>query len=135
MRRPLLRPAKGRIAILILGIAFTACAPVTRPNPFEFHLGRNRPALLEVRNQNWSDMVVYLSRGSARQRLGSVTSQNEATFQLNPSIIATAASLQFVAAPIGSDRVYTSLPIIVGPGDRIVWRLRERLEQSELFKR
>src|SRR3989442_1738537 len=58
----------------------------TTPAPLQL------PATLHVYNANWSDVRIYLTRGGLVMRLGSVTSQNSAVFEIPPDVLNEAAS-------------------------------------------
>src|SRR5437879_9011172 len=53
----------------------------TTPAPLQL------PATLHVYNANWSDVRIYLTRGGLVMRLGSVTSQNSAVFEIPPDVL------------------------------------------------
>src|SRR5207249_11248026 len=59
------------------------------------------PANLHVINANWSDVRIYLVRGGLLLRLGSVTSQNSADFEIPADVLNEAASVTLVASPLG----------------------------------
>jgi len=92
-------------------------------------------ALLQVSNQNWSDMNVYLVRGAMKQRLGTVSSNTTSRFKLPRHIFASPDPVQLLADPIGSARTYTSPPLLVNPGQTVEWRLENNVALSSFLVR
>jgi len=92
-------------------------------------------AMLQVSNQNWSDMNVYLVRGGSKQRLGTVGSNMTGRFKLPRHIFTSTEPLQLLADPIGSARTYTSPPLLVSPGQTVEWRLENNVALSSYFIR
>ncbi len=84
-----------------------------------------------VTNNNWMDMDVYVLRGSARMRLGSVTSMTGAVFEVPRGLnVGSEGNLRLLADPVGSSQTYISDPILVQPGSRVVWSLENTLPLS-----
>ena len=97
--------------------ALGACAPAAE----QARLGspESKTTLL-VSNNNWSDMVIYLVRGSVRSRLGSVSSMGTARFAITDAMSGGGyGEIRVLADPIGSDRTWTSPVINVVPGSQV----------------
>jgi hypothetical protein len=75
--------------------------------------GPDSQAMLQVRNQSFSDMVVYAVNGSQRVRLGLATQ----SFALPSYLVRTGGRLRFLADPIGGSRTPLSEEMSVQPGD------------------
>ena len=90
---------------------------------------------LEVNNRHWRDVVVYVTRGGARTRLGMVTSNSTRTFGISRDFVAGGYTVTLRAEVVGSDEFLRPGPVTVSPGDRILWRLRPVLNQSDLSVR
>ena len=105
-----------------------ACAPLSEQA--EFNTPETRTTLV-VQNQNWSEMVIYLVRGTTRARLGSVLGMNSAKFQI-PDVLSGGpyGELRVMADPIGSNRVYTSEVIHIVPGTQVELNLANNLAMS-----
>lgn len=107
-----------RAAVVVAAVtAFsTACArssPDTEPIPD----GESRPdAMLRVENRGFSDMTIYLLRGSQRIRLGVVNGNTTSSFTIRSQYL-TSGPLSFLADPIGSSRTPVSDELVVNPGD------------------
>ncbi len=84
-----------------------------------------------VENLHWADITIHLLRGEARVRLGTVTSMNTETFVVPPVIVGGAVEIRLMADPVGGD-AYVSEPVLVQPGDEVVFQVASRLQQSSL---
>lgn len=91
---------------------------------------------VRVENGNWLDVRVYaVSESGAYDRLGTVTSFTERTFELPRWITAPTSQIQLVAVPIGSTRSYAAPPVLVSVGDVIEWKLTNNLALSSIWVR
>jgi hypothetical protein len=81
-------------------------------------------------NQNWSDMAVYLVRGSEQKRLGSVTALGKEEFAIPNAYVLGMSDVMVRADPIGSADAYVSPPILVFPGAQVELTLAPRLAAS-----
>lgn len=77
-------------------------------------------AAVQVENQNYLDVNVYVVRGGQRLRLGTVTGNSTRMFMLRPDMIGPGFEVQFEAHPIGGRTNPRSERIIVQPGDVVV---------------
>jgi hypothetical protein len=73
-------------------------------------------AMVEVRNQGFSDMVVYAVNGGQRIRLGLATGNSTKTFTI-PRHLVRGGTIRFLADPIGGNRSPVSEEMVVQPGD------------------
>jgi hypothetical protein len=103
------------LSLLLLGVP--ACAGTgggtSNPSPDE-------PTVVQVDNQGFTDMTVYVVRNSQRVRLGTATGNSKTNFTLPRSVAGGLASLRFIADPIGGRRNSVSQEITVAPGDTVV---------------
>jgi hypothetical protein len=75
---------------------------------------------IDVQNQDFNDMTVYVIVGGARTRLG-VAPGNKTTVLTIPEYLLTGTSfVRFVADPIGGNRTPVTEEIDVTPGDQLV---------------
>jgi hypothetical protein len=96
-----------------LAIVAPACrhlAPENEPVPVS-------EAVLEVDNQAFLDMTIYVVRSGTRQRIGIAPGHTRTSFSLRRGIVSQGADLQFLADPIGGHRTPVSQRIYVSPGD------------------
>jgi hypothetical protein len=87
---------------------------------------------LEVENHGWSDIVIYLVRGAAADRLGMVGALNTTTFVFPYRRLGTGNDVRLRADPIGAERTFTSENLLVQPGPWIKWTLESDLTRSFL---
>jgi hypothetical protein len=84
---------------------------------------KNRPAepetSVEVQNQSFNDMTIYVVRSAQRIRLGTAGGNTTSVLKLPRGIIFGITQLQFVADPIGGQRLPISESISVTPGDQV----------------
>lgn len=105
-----------RLSLLALVAVMAACSGANR---------RGTPsmddpatvAMVEVRNQSWFQVVMYVSRGAQRIRLGDVTSQGTRTFRLPTGM--NHGSIRFIADPVGSRQTAQSFDYQVQPGETL----------------
>jgi hypothetical protein len=77
------------------------------------------PAMLQVENQGFTDMVIYAVSGGQRVRLGMVTGNSTKSFTIPNYLVRGAGPLRFLADPIGSNRTPVSEEMTVQPGDTV----------------
>ncbi len=87
---------------------------------------------LEVENHGWSDIVIYLVRGTATDRLGMVGALNTETFVFPYRKLGVGTDVRLRAYPIGGPRAFTSENVLVQPGQWIKWTLESDLTRSFL---
>jgi hypothetical protein len=87
---------------------------------------------LEVENHGWSDIVIYLVRGTAVERLGMVGALNTETFVFPYRRLGIGTDVRLRAYPIGGPRAFTSESVLVQPGQWIKWTLESDLTRSFL---
>jgi hypothetical protein len=75
--------------------------------------------ILDVDNQSFSDMTIYIVNGGQRIRLGRVTGKTRSQMTIPPAILGNARELQFLADPLGSDRTAVSNRMWVSAGERV----------------
>ena len=96
---------------------------------------KNPRVVVQVWNNNWSDMNVYVVRGTMRQRLGTVTSLTTGKFALPQHLLTNPDPVRLLADPIGAAQPYMSQPLLVNPGQTVEWRLENNVQLSSAFIR
>lgn len=86
---------------------------------------------IEVENHNWSDVVIYLVRGTANERLGTVGSLKTEIFVF-PFRRLGVGDVRLRADPIGALASFTSENLYVQPGQMVKWTLENDLTRSFL---
>jgi hypothetical protein len=84
------------------------------------------PAFVEVQNQGYLDMTIYVLRSGQRIRLGQVSGNSTATFELPRTVVNPGLPIRFQADPIGGNRTPFSQEIGVSPGDTVVLQIPPR---------
>jgi hypothetical protein len=102
-----------RSALLMGVTALSACAG--RSNTAQPK--SEGPAILEVENRGFADMVIYAVTGSQRLRLGLATGNSTKSFPLPSSLVQGAGPIRFLADPIGGTRTPVSEEMVIQPGD------------------
>ena len=113
---------------LLLGCASKSEDPDEEVAPSE----TSAELALEVENHGWSDIVIYLVRGTAADRLGMVGSLTTKTFVFPFRKLGTGTDVRLRAYPIGGPRSFTSENVLVQPGQWIKWTLESDLTRSFL---
>lgn len=75
---------------------------------------------VQVDNQGFLDMAVYVVRSTERIRLGTATGNRKTDLRVPPGIVSGLTPLRFIADPIGGNRASISEEITVSPGDTVV---------------
>lgn len=123
------KSAAGMLVLLVTSGMGAGCAPAARSaNAAD---GDER-VTVRVENHNWADVNVFAIRGGMRVRLGTVTTASTERFRLPSSFTMASNDLVLVADPIGSRFSYTSPPIMVMPGEQILWRVENNMNHSSL---
>lgn len=93
----------------------------------------DRRVTLEVDNNNWSDVIVYVVRYGNPVRLGRVRSMGRETLRVPPVYTTGAAPLRILLRPFGSKEGVELDPITVQPGQRIALTVQNHLQISSFF--
>ena len=115
------RRALGWVSLATLSVS-VACA-TNRPSSAGGVGTVEAAPTLTVRNDNWLDVAIYLVRGGARFRIGSVTGTGSQTFRLPADVTSAGSPIRVMADPIGATRGYTTEPIVLSPGQRLEVRV------------
>jgi hypothetical protein len=110
--------------------AGTACS---RPNEAGGELAPATSIGLQVKNQNFYDMDVYVVSQGLATRVGTVTGNSTRTFMLHPSL--ASQDLRIVATPIGGNGRASSGNISVGEGQTIEFTIGSSMRNSTVFIR
>jgi hypothetical protein len=109
-------------------VMLAACAPAAEHARSGHAVERG--TTLMVQNDNWSDVIIYLMRGSARTRIGHVIAMGKAEFELPAAYIVGISDVTLQAAPVGSNESYISPAIMVFPGSQVALTVGSALRLS-----
>ena len=87
---------------------------------------------LQVQNNNWADVIIYVVHDGQRSRLNSVTATKNSSIVIPPNMIGQVGNLQLVARRVGGNDRYVSQPISVRTGTTIVLTLESDLRRSSV---
>jgi hypothetical protein len=118
-------------ALLLPLLLLPGCASHHRTTTQTTAATSNTPVDVEVENHNWSDIVVYLVRGTQRQRLGMVNALSNTVFTFPYRRLGSSGDARLSAHAIGGGG-YTSESVLVQPGQMLKWTLESDLSRSSL---
>ena len=81
---------------------------------------------IEVTNDRYDYVVVYLIHSGARFELGVVPAMSRRTFTPSASQLGTGAVVTLGAGPRGAAMYKVTLPLALFPGSKASWTVRER---------
>lgn len=85
---------------------------------------------LQVANNNWSDVVIYMVRDGTRTRFTMVTAARSIEVAIPPRFISPSGTVQIIAHRIGGNDEYVSPPVLVRLGHTIALTLESNLVRS-----
>jgi hypothetical protein len=111
----------------LLGVA-VACAgahPAPSPSPIPNTAAAESKGRIPVQidNQNYSDMDVYLLDRGTRVLLGSVNGLTQSTLLLPAEATTTDGRVQLQADPIGAVTPIRMPQLLVAPGEKVYWTI------------
>ena len=74
---------------------------------------------LEVDNQGFTDMTIYVVNSGQRIRLGLATGKTTTTLTIPASVVGSGRELSFLADPVGSSRSARSEQLFVRAGETV----------------
>ena len=116
----------------LAAFAAVSCAKQTAPSPFTTGAASReaRAIRIEVVNNNFADMTIYVMDSGTNFRLGDVTGKTTGRFTLDPNQVSPSGGLRLLADPIGSRDAFLSDPVSAGPGSFVVFTVGAALSQS-----
>lgn len=123
----------GRLGavMLLVGAMLPACARKSESESADAAPPPNVELAVEIENHNWSDVIIYLVRGTNAERLGMVGSLKTETFVFPFRRIGN-GDARLRAYPIGGPAAFTSENLYVQPGQSVKWTLENDLTRSFL---
>ncbi|MFW6192475.1 MAG: hypothetical protein ACOC83_03225 [Gemmatimonadota bacterium] len=128
-RRSGLRTA---VVFFLMGFSTSGCATGGGDDPETELASRGEGLAVRVHNQNWSTVHCYLLLDSRSVSLGQVSTNRAETFTVGSGVLGGHRSVRLLADPVGSTDTYTTETILIDPGDRIEWTLRNPFSLSSI---
>ena len=88
--------------------------------------------MLEVSNNNWSDVVIYMVQNGSRKRFTIVTAARSTTVAIPSQFISSNGSVQIVAHRVGGTDEYISPVVSVLLGRIVALTLESNLNRSTI---
>ena len=106
----------------------TAATPAPAPEP-------RLPVALRVTNSNWSDVRIYVVRGTMWMRLGTVTTNSTVDFMIPGDFLSGAGSVTLVADPVAGRTSWKAPLPAISEGDEFELVVENFLQYSHLVVR
>jgi hypothetical protein len=119
-------------AAALTALAVTGCSKQTASSPFTMGAANRetREIRIEVVNNNFADMSIYVMDSGTNFRVGDVTGKTTARFTLDPYQISPSGGLRLLADPVGSRDAFLTDPVSAGPGSFVIFTIGAALSQS-----
>lgn len=118
--------------VFLMGFSTSSCVTGGGDDPETELASREEGLAVTVHNQNWSTVHCYLLLDTRSVSLGQVSTNRAETFTVRSTVLGSHRSVRLLADPIGSTDSYTTEPILIEPGDRIEWTLRNPFSLSSI---
>ena len=115
-------PPPARLLLLLVALPLLAACVSMNP----FRRARYVPpggAVVDVRNDRWEDLTIYLSREGSLLRLGVVSGKGSTTLTVPEDYVRLNCTLRLVARTIGRMTQGASQEFGIGPGSRVTWHI------------
>jgi hypothetical protein len=110
--------------LLLLLVALPLLASCTSMSPFRrARYATPGAAVVDVRNDRWEDLTIYLSREGSLLRLGVVSGKGSTTLTVPEDYVRLNCTLRLVARTIGRTTQGASQEFGLGPGSRVTWHI------------
>jgi hypothetical protein len=132
------RPAIAfrRCAILFLSVAampLSAChqsRPAGDPTRADPLIEVQGEIAVHVINRNWIDVMVYVSHGGVRTRLGLAVASTTTDFSVPLRLLGAGREYRLQGHPVGVPTEISTETLVGQPGDNVTWQLEPVFAQS-----
>jgi hypothetical protein len=108
------------IAIALL--TMSACAPRRAARSVQWGPPAGESITqLEVRNDQWDDLTVYLEREGARFRLGTVAGMSTRVLEVPPEYVTQGGNVRLTGMRPGARLMAASVPFDLARGQHVAW--------------
>lgn len=129
------RTRSAAAALLALAVATAGCWSSRAGDDAGSSRFEDRPVTVQVENQNWNTVHVYVVAGGQFQSLGQISSQSTATYEVTAGMLGSRKEIRLMADPVGSRESFLTDPILIEPGDLVEWTLAQPLVHSRIMVR
>lgn len=134
----LVRPAIAlrRCAILFLSVAamaLSAChhhRPSGDPTRADPLIEAQGEIAIHVINRNWVDVMVFISHGGVRSRLGLAVASTTTDFIVPLRSLGAGGEYSLLGHPLGVPTVISTETLVGHHGDEVTWQLEPKFAQS-----
>ena len=130
---------RGSLALLAVAVLLALGCSSSSERRFVMEGGErgraSREIRIEVVNDNYHDMGIFVMEGGTNFRIGDVTGKSSGSFTLSLDQISPSQGLRLLADPVGSREAYLSDAVSVGPGAIVVFNIAPALSQSYVILR
>lgn len=130
-------PSRYTHAVLLLALALlVGCADRSREPDFSGSPD-DVPITVAVQNQHFNDVTIYVARDVQWQRLGNVTGNTNARFEIPEVLISPGSQFRFRIHAIGTsdDQDYVTDQVMVSRGAEVALRVAPVLRMSNWYVR
>ncbi len=121
------------LAVLAVPLLAAFASPARGPGA---HAGTtDRHTTVQVRNDNWNTVDIYVMRSGVKWRLGMVVTGRTEQFKLPVDFERGAGDVRLLVDPIGSAEVYATDPLLFNRGDTIRLDVQNHLPLTSLAVR
>lgn len=117
------------IGMLFLTAACSATIAPTSGGP------QRAPTVVDVRNNHWENVRIYLVQGDVPIKLGVVAAMRSQTFPIPNAYLGSGLALRLGVETVGSRERHASESVNVVPGSRIEWVVEGRMKYSSFIVR
>jgi hypothetical protein len=114
------------LAVLSLGCSSGRASPSEpspKPAPEQTEQAKPNRTRVEIDNQNYSDMNIYLIDAGARVYVGSAAGLSKTTLTLPHGVVGPGYEVRLLADPIGGSAAIRTPDLVVAPGQSVYWTI------------
>jgi hypothetical protein len=127
-----MRVFRSAVVIALAAAILPGCRRSQLPENVVPELPDTQSVVLQVQNNNWADIIIYVVHDGRRTRLNSVTATKNSSLIIPPNMIGQVGDLQLVARRVGANDRYISQTISIRTGSTIVLTLESDLRRSSV---
>jgi hypothetical protein len=115
------------IGLLLIG---AGCGTANRPDTSPAPEAKSGGLPVQIDNQNFSDMDIYLVNGGQRWLLGQAGGLNRTTLMISEGMAPADGRVRLEADPVGASRPIFTPVLVVSRGQSVYWTIGSDPEMS-----